>query len=61
MTDITVDNAVDGKLGLADLRMDPAALDRRPPSLSGAATRSSPRTSGVQRTRDYRRRRGDGA
>jgi propanediol dehydratase small subunit len=29
MTDITVDNAVDGKLGLADLRMDPAALDRQ--------------------------------
>ncbi|MEH3142798.1 MAG: diol dehydratase small subunit [Mycobacterium kyogaense] len=26
MSDITVDNAVDGKLGLADLRMDPAAL-----------------------------------
>ncbi|MEW5810684.1 MAG: diol dehydratase small subunit [Actinomycetota bacterium] len=26
MTDITLANAVDGKLGLADLRMDPAAL-----------------------------------
>lgn len=26
MSDITVGNAVDGKLGLADLRMDPAAL-----------------------------------
>lgn len=29
MNDITVDNAVDGKLGLADLRMDPAALDQQ--------------------------------
>lgn len=26
MSDITVENAVDGKLGLGDLRMDPAAL-----------------------------------
>lgn len=26
MSDITVGNAVDGKLGLGDLRMDPAAL-----------------------------------
>ncbi|MCG7594607.1 diol dehydratase small subunit [Mycobacterium sp. C3-094] len=26
MSEITVGNAVDGKLGLADLRMDPAAL-----------------------------------
>lgn len=26
MTDITVQNTIDGKLGLADLRMDPAVL-----------------------------------
>jgi len=29
MTDITVGNAVDGKLGLAQLRMDPAVLDHQ--------------------------------
>jgi propanediol dehydratase small subunit len=29
MSDITVGGAVDGKLGLADLRMDPAVLDHQ--------------------------------
>ena len=51
MTDdkFTVQAAVDGKLDLSDLRMDPATLAHQAVVAGRAATRSWPRTSCAQR------------